>query len=338
MNSPKEQNTATQLFKELKQKQIAPLYLFFGEEDYLIEQYADAVLAAALNPGDQDFNLDVLYANECDGATIVNAAAAYPMMAERRTVIVREIHLLDEQSQTLLLKYAQKPSPTSCVILTSSKSSDAGSAIKKLRALAFTVEAKPLYENQAPQWIKNHVKERGYTISEEAVSLLQINVGVSLRRLASEIEKIGLLLKGRTEISVEDVEAIVGSAKEFTVFELGDAVADKKLDKSLHVLDRLLELGESPVGILAMLIRHFMLLAKAKEMAGSRTQREEIAKLLKINPFFVEKYLQQSAKYKREHLAQIFAVLLRADQHLKSSYQKPRLVLELLIFEIYSTA
>lgn len=336
MNSPKEQNTATQLYKDLKQKQIAPLYLFFGEEDYLIEQYADAVLAAALKSDDEDFNLDVYYGNECDGATIVNAASAYPMMAERRAVVVREIHLLDEQSQAMLLKYAQKPSPTSCVILTSSKSSPAGT-LKKIRPLAFTVEAKPLYENHIPPWVKNHVKALGYTITDEAIGLLQINIGVSLRRIASEIDKIELLLKGRTEISVEDVEAIVGSAKEFTVFELGDAVAEKKLAKSLHVLDRLLELGESPVGILAMLIRHFILLTKTKEMIGSRTQKDEIAKLLKINSFFVEKYMQQSARFKREHLAQIFSLLLRADQHLKTSYQKPRLVLELLIFEIYST-
>jgi DNA polymerase III subunit delta len=333
LNSPKEQNTAAQLFKELKQKQIAPVYLFFGEEDFLIEQFTDAVHEAALQPGDKDFNLDIFWANEYDGAAIVNAAAAFPMMAERRLIIVKEIHLLDDKSQALLLKYAQKPSPTSCVILTSSKIT---AAVKKLRPLAFSIEAKPLYENQAPQWIKSHVKTRGFTISDEAIGLLQLNVGVSLRRLASEIDKIELLLKGRSEISIADVEAIVGSAKEFTIFELGDAVADKKLDKSLRVLERLLELGESAVGILAMLSRHFILLAKSKEIAGRRAQREEIAKLLKINAFFVEKYLQQSTKYKHEHLAQIFILLLRADQHLKSSYQKPRLVLETLIVEIYS--
>lgn len=335
MNATKVKGSETLLFNSLRQKEFYPLYLFFGEEDYLVEQYVDAVLAAALAPEDKDFNLDIFYGNETDGAAIVNAASAFPMMAERRLVIVREFHHLDNPAQNLLAKYAQNASPTTCLILTSSEFTSTSSVIKKLSPFGFAVEAKPLYENQAPAWIKSHAKNRGLDISDEAVALLSANTGVSLRRLASEIDKIELLLGDRKAIEVADVEAVVGSSKEYTKFELGDAVAEKRLEKSLRILNRLIEWGESPTSVLSMLTRHFVMLVKAKELSSARVSREEIAAALRTNPYFVGKYLQQTGRYTREHLAEIFALLLQADQHLKSSYQKPRLTLELLIFEIY---
>ena len=335
MNAAKGKGSETQLYNSLRQKEFCPLYLFFGEEDYLVEQYADAVIAAALAPEDKDFNLDIFYGNETDGATIVNAASAFPMMSERRVVIVKEFHHLDNTAQNLLVKYAQNASPSTSLILTGSASALTSSIVKKLLPFGFAVEAKPLYENQAPTWIKAHVKKRGLDIGDEAVTLLAANTGVSLRRLASEIDKIELLLGDRKTIGVADVEAIVGSSKEFTKFELGDAVAEKKLEKSLRILNRLMEWGELPTSVLSSLIRHFFMLAKAKELSTARVSREQIAEALRTNPYFVGKYLQQANCYKREHLAQIFALLLQADQQLKSSYQKPQLTLEMLIFEIY---
>jgi len=336
VSAAKEQKSSASLFKSLQDKNFFPVYLFYGEEEYLIEEYTDAVLSAVLQPGDADFNLDILYANDCDGAAIVNAAASFPMMADARVVVVKDFHALNEKSLSLLLKYVEKPSATTRLLLCSSELRAASAVIKKLTPYGFSLEAKPLYDNQIPPWIKNQLQKRGYTISDEAVAMLQANVGNSLRRLLSEIDKIELHLQGRKDIHIEDVETVVGLSKEFTVFELSDAVAEKKIKKSLRILNRLIDLGEPPIAILAMLTRHFVIIAKAKEMAAAKTQRDEIAKTLKIHTFFIDKYIHQTQLFTREHLTHIFSLLLNADQALKSSYQKPRLVLELLILEIYS--
>ena len=326
--------TAAQLQADLKNKAIAPLYLFYGQEDFLVAGWIKAITEKVLQPGDKDFNFDLLYANETDGAAIVNIAMSFPMMADKRLIIVRDFHHLKEKCIKLITAYLQKPSVTSCVVLTTSKFGASNAVVKAWSKLCTSIEAKPLYENQIPPWIKSHIKDRGFTITDEAVNLLQMNAGNSLRRLASEIDKVELVLKERRQIQVDDIEAVVGTSKEFNVFEFADSVADKNQQKSLRILSRLLELGESPIGILVMLSRHYTIVVKAKEMALARARKDEMSSSLRVNPFFVDKYVRQAGKYNRAQLGDVMQFLLKADQHLKSSYQKPKLILESLIFEI----
>ncbi len=336
MNKATDKYSTTQFHADLKAQHIAPVYLFYGEEDFLIKQFAAAVQKAVLQPGDEDFNLDIFYGNETDGAAIVNAAMSFPMMAEKRLVVVRDIHHLNDSSMQLIAKYAEKPSESTCLCLTASKLNGTKSAVKKLKQFSKSLEAKRLYDNQIPGWIQTHVKNRGYSITEEAAGLLHINVGNSLRRISSEIDKIELLKKDDKKIVVEDIEAIVGSTKEFNVFEFCDSVAAKELEKSLRIVNRLLELGESPIGVLVMLTRHYTILTKTKEMLIKKASKGDMAKSLQVNPYFVDKYIQQARLYRRDHLQQIFEFLLVADRHLKMSYQKPKLIIESLLFEIYS--
>lgn len=331
-----EKYSATRFKADLKKGALSPVYLFYGQEDYLIESWTTALQKALLQPGDEDFNFDVFYGNETDGAAIVNAAMSFPMMADRRLVIVREFHHLKEKNIKLILSYAKKPMASSCLVLTSSKLKGTNSVVRSLSKLCPAIEAKPLYDNHVLPWITSHVKERGYSITVQAANLLQMNAGNSLRRLASEIDKVELLLKERTEIDVPDIEAAVGASREFNIFEFADAVVDKNQARSLSILKRLLELGESPIGMLVMLTRHYSIIAKAKDMIRLHTRKDEMSKSLKINPYFLEKYLRQAAKYNRNQIAAVIQLLLEADQHLKSSYQKPKLIIETLIFEINS--
>lgn len=331
MSKPK--NTETDFYQKLEKKDFSPVYFIFGAEEFLIQQYTDDLLRAALADQDRDFNLDIFYANECDAATVVNAASSFPMMAERRVVLVRDLHQMPEAGLKLLLSYAAKPSPTTCLVLSSAKMDAASGFVKKLPETVYALECRPLYENQIPQWLTLYVKKRGYSITPEAVSLLQAEIGASLLRLASEIEKIELLLEGRKVIEAADVEKVVGSSRQFTVFELRDALGERNAPKAVRTLNRLLEVGEKPVGIVASLFTHFASLAKAKEL-DRQSPKEMLAAALKVNPYFVDKIFYQANRYSTEQLDQVFSLLLEADQQLKSSAQKPELILQLLVMEI----
>ncbi|MDZ7346584.1 MAG: DNA polymerase III subunit delta, partial [candidate division KSB1 bacterium] len=141
------------------------------------------------------------------------------------------------------------------------------------------------------------------------------------------------LLEGRKVIEAADVEKVVGSSRQFTVFELRDALGERNAVKAVRTLNRLLEVGEKPVGIVASLFTHFASLAKAKEL-DRQSPKEMLAAALKVNPYFVEKIFYQANRYSTEQLDQVFSLLLEADQQLKSSAQKPELILQLLVMEI----
>ena len=322
--------------KEINAKNIGPVYLIAGPEDFIIERATQKIQQASIVPGTEDFNLDILYGNETDGSQIVNIAMSYPMMAERRTVIVKNMHLLSTSAIDVLVKYVQNPSATTCLILTALKLDFRKSSMAKIKEKSIFIEAKSLYDNQVPEWIRSFVSEQNLKITDDAIRLLHASTGSSLRRISTEIEKIKLNLLEKKLVEIADVERVVGISREYNVFEFCDAVGSKKTAKSLKILGGMLQLGEIPSGLLAMLNRHFTIISKLQELKKQKFRREQIAKELKINPFFVENYSKQAELFSYSQIAKVFDLLLEADFQLKTSYQKPKLVMEMLLIKLGS--
>jgi DNA polymerase-3 subunit delta len=324
-----------QLHKDWGAGRFAPAYLFYGQDDFQIDLLCDALTGKAVVPGSEDFNYDQLYGNETDGARIVNIASSYPMMAERRVLMVKNIHQLPAADLELVAKYCQSALPSTCLIMTAAKIDARRSVWQQLLQHAGSVELKPLYDNQVPDWLRKRVGQAGLTITEEAIRMLQGLTGSNLRQLESEIEKIKINLGPSRQIQEADVERVVGSSRQFSVFELCDAVGQRKIKSSLAIVDHMITQGEQATGILAMLTRHFLILAKLNGMKDRRLPAESLAKALKIQPFFLKNYAAQAANFSGAQLRTAFSYLLEADAQLKSSYQKPFMVLEMLLFKLH---
>ncbi|MBN2357022.1 DNA polymerase III subunit delta [candidate division KSB1 bacterium] len=320
--------------KNWRQGQFEPVYFFYGEEDFLIEHLCRTCVQLAVDPASRDFNLNVIYGSETDGATIVNYASAYPMMAERRVVLVKNINQLKAADLDLLIKYVQRPLASTCLVLTADKIDARKATYKRLLENSSHVELKQLYDNMVPDWIRQYVQDLQLSISEEAIRMLQGTVGNSLRRLATEIEKIRINLQDRSRIEVGDVENVVGSNRQFSIFELCDAIGRRKILQSLLILRHLIRQGETPTGIIAMITRHFIILSRLKAAKTRRAADQSIARDLHIHPFFLKNYSMQAASFSPQQIAAAFEHLLEADQRLKSSQSKPGLVMELMILNL----
>ncbi len=324
--------TAQKLTQDIKKKKFAPVYLFYGEESFVIEKFVQDIIKNALEPGNEDFNLDILYGNETDGAKIVNIAMSYPMMTDKRVVLVKNIHMLKTPSLELLLKYIQNPAKTTCLLLTCVGLGN--KHLKEIDKICTSFYAKPLYDYQIPEWIQDYLAGKKMTITNEALRLLHASAGNSLQNLSMEIEKILLNTGDRERIETADVEAVVGASKQYNVFELCDSVGYKKLQVSIHILNHLLQLGESPGLIISMLNRHFTRLLITKELNVHKTNEQEMARVLKVHHYFVKNYIRQAGFFSNRQLKNAFSLLLETDELLKSSGQKPRMLLELLLLKL----
>ncbi|HOT98668.1 MAG TPA: DNA polymerase III subunit delta [bacterium] len=311
-----------------------PVYLFYGQDDFQIELIVEALIRKAVEPGSKDFNFDPLYGNETEGAQIVNLASAYPMMAERRVVLVKNVHLLPAADLELVARYAKSALASTCLVLTAAKIDARRTVWQQLLQNSVNVECRPLYDNQVPDWLRRRLSHAGLTITEEAIRMLQGLAGSNLRQLESEIDKVKINLGERKRIEVGDVERVVGATRQFSIFELCDAVGQRRIDASLVIVDHMLTQGEQPTGILAMLTRHFVILSRLNAMKDRRLPPESLAKALKIQPFFLKNYAAQANNFSAAQLRSAIGYLLDADLQLKSSYQKPRLVLELLLLRL----
>jgi DNA polymerase-3 subunit delta len=328
--------TVDQFKNEINKQKVAPVYFFYGEEIFFIEHLTKLLIKKAIEPGTEDFNIDILYGNEVDGARVVDVSLSYPMMAPRRMVVVKNIHSMSQNHLNLIEKYVNHPSLSTCLLLTSEKADIKKSIFQKIMKKSVVVEARSLYDNEIPAWIRSYLKEKDYTIADDALRLLHAYVGKSLKEISSEIEKIFVNLGNKKNIEKKDVENVVGSLRHFSIFDLCDAIGNKNIKKSIYILNQMLQMGEAPTAIISLIYRHFAILTKVKELGQRKTKHNEIASVLNLRPAFINNYLQQTQNFSVEQLKSALSYLLEADESLKTSYQKSRLTLELLVIKIIS--
>ena len=322
------------LKREIDAGNLVPVYFFFGEENFLINQLTKKIVEKGIDPATKDFNFDILQGEEVDGASIVATASSFPMMADRRVVVVKAIQKLSTSDKKLLLGYVQDPLTSTCLILTAGKVDRRQSFYSSLTSHAHWAECKILYEDQAIDWVKQWFRRNGVTLSHEGANLLIQQVGTSLWHLYNEAEKLLTFSWGEKELGWEHVAAVVGFSRQYNTWEFTDAIGRKEFKRGMILLERLLEAGQSPVGIIVSLSRRINLLTRLRAMMDKGMVPNAIAKGLNLRPYFLKLYMDQAGRYSVEELESSVRALLQADLSIKMGYLEPNMALTLLIHHI----
>lgn len=322
-----------------REGRFQPLYFFYGDEPFLIEELQDLLLERALAPHERDFNLDIAYGPDTDAQRVLALCAAWPVMSERRVVIVRDFEKLKDNR--LFKNYAEQPNPSAVVALVcGSKPNHARHPYRALRQHAVSMESKPLYSNQTPGWIKQRAKKHGYEMTQEAAQMLADYTGNDLGAVVREIEKLGTYIGERTTISPNDIVRASGHSRELNVFELQKAVGERRAQDAFRIMERMLQRASNERGealmIVAVLNAWFMKLWKLSA-CGSSMPRKDMARHIGVSPFFLKDYLTGLRRYKAPAIRNAFAVLLATDYELKGgSARSERLVMTLMLRKILS--
>jgi DNA polymerase-3 subunit delta len=199
--------TLASILKDIKARKLAPVYLLHGEEPYFIEQISDAIESNALSESEKVFNQIVLFGKDVDARTVIDYCRQYPMMSQYKVVIVKEAQMMNSDQFLALEPYIEKSSPTTILVLCYmyKKVDGRTSMMKTAKSKAFVFESKKLYDNQVPAWIESEVKEQGMSIDAEAVEVLFEYIGNDLPRIANEITKLKIGLKGERQIRASAV-------------------------------------------------------------------------------------------------------------------------------------
>ena len=315
---------------------IGPLYLFVGKEDFLVDECTRLIINKLVLPEMRGFNLDVMYGSKSEAKDVVAHASSYPMMGDRRVVIVKEFEklVIGETAKEVVGNYVQHLLDSTCLVLVSSEPDFRKRPFTDLKKIAKVVSCDPLYDNQVPAWISALVRSKKKEASPEACRMLQAYVGNSLRSLDNEIEKLLIYIGERKEITGEDIAAVVGASKGYTVFDLQNCVGKKDTKGAMTVLARMMEAGESPQMIIVMLTRFLTVLLRISELKQRQVQESQFAAELKISPYFLKQYLEFHSNFSQSHIEHGFRSLLSADTTLKSTMSDPRLVMDLLVYSL----
>ena len=327
-----------ELIRGLKQGKILPLYLFFGDEEFLLQEAVDLIISAVVDPGSRDFNFNTVYCKGTSGNEIVNLCQALPFMAERRLVIAREIEALKATDLEELAAYLQSPSPSTCLVLISNQPRfEKKAIIAPVEANGAVVRFFALLDRDMPGWIESWVRRQGLSIQRDAMQYVWQTLGNDLQAINNELEKAVIFVKERKTITYDDVKQVVGNFRDYTPFDLADALGKKDREAAFLILSRLIQEGESPVGLLGSIAWNFRRLMNAKAMESAGIGIEEIKKKHRIIFHQAASFQAQLRSYTLGELETAIEVLLNADQALKSSGLNGRLVLERMILRLCGT-
>lgn len=326
-------NYAT-LIKEIKKGSFAPLYLFFGEEKYLMEEITRDIYQRLVDPNLKDFNYRLVYADEEDAFTIVDEAKTLPFMSERKLIVVKNIDRLKKGDDEAFIDYCLNPCQKSCVIFMGADIDRRRKFFQVLSQNGVAIRFHPLSERDLCQWIKKRLLEHHLKISEEALSYLVNFIGNDLKTINNELEKIISFVGERKEVVLEDLEAVTGDIHHRSIFELSSSIGWKREGDALRLMGRILLQGESPLKILGLISYQFRSILLTKFLLKKGYSSQKISKELGIPPTFVKEYIEQAKVYDFAELRRCIKELLSIDLKLKSSRLSPKIILESLILKM----
>ncbi len=327
--------TSDQIETAFRHQNFKPLYFMYGEETYLIEQAQQWLIEHALTPHERDFNLDVIYGAEAEATQVLAQCASYPMMAERRVVIVRDFEKL--KGNTLFQHYAEKPNPSAVVLLACrTRPNLSAHPYRALKQHAAWAEFKPVKQHEMGAWVTRYLKDRGYRLEPDAAAMMADTIGTDLQTAVSEADKLIVYAAPRTTLTREDVLQAAGHSREFNVFELQKAIGEGHYPQAATIAEQLLQQSSNESGealrVVAILSAYFVRLQKLVYCQHKRMPERMMAAEVGVSPFFLKEYLMSARRFPQPRLDAAFAALLAADYELKGgSARSARLIMLLLL-------
>lgn len=301
------------IIKDIKAKKFEKIYFLHGEEAYYIDAITDAIVENALEEHERDFNQFISYGKDSEPLSIISQAKEYPMMAERRLVVLKEAQ--DFKGMEDLLPYFESPSDqTIFVINYKYKKYDSRKKTMKAAAkngLVFNSEKVPEYK--LVDWMSNFVKSKGFGITPKANMLLAEFLGNDLSKISNELDKLQILLEKGTTINEVHIEENIGISKDYNVFELTNAIGIRDVHKANVIVDYFSHnpKASSIVPIVSNLFNHFSRLMKIHFLGNQ--SREALATALKVHPFVVGQLTNSAKIYNPKKVAANIAILHEFD-------------------------
>ena len=234
---PEKKNTGTSyetIMRDLKARHFSPIYILMGDESYYIDKISDYIAEHVLRPEERDFNQTVVFGSDISASQIVDSAKAFPMMAEKRVVIVKEAQNL--KGTEPLVKYFKQPVVSTVLVLCHKN----GSIDKRKKIIpaaqvggAVIFESKKLYERELPGFITSYFMQHEITVEQKAAQMIADHVGADLHKLTSELDKILISFsEAERMVTPEIVEKEIGVSKDFNAFELRSAIIQRDVYKA----------------------------------------------------------------------------------------------------------
>jgi len=321
--------------RTLAEQKPAPVYFFYGPEEYRIKRAVAAVKSKILKEADPETGWTVYDLAETDFSQIIADVRTVSFFSGLRGVAVTNLTVdagrgekaypLDDEDQKRLMEYLKNPSPDVVLLLITEKADMRKKFWKELAAESKTVN----FETKDQKRLVTEILlESGLQFDSESRKWVMENFEHSCRQLESEFQKLEVYLGGQKKVSLSDLEECMNAPRTESVFNLTGAIASGKVDESLQLLNMLKNQGEFLQMVMAMIARQFRILLILKSLSGQNLPQAELARRCGVVPYFLGEYQKQVKNFSLAKLKWILHRLSSADIKMKSSSFDGWMILE----------
>ena len=322
------------LNEDLKTGQLKQVYLLFGEEGYLKRQYRDRLTRALLPEGDT-INYACYEGKGTEIREVIDLAETMPFFAEIRLIVFENTGFFKSGGNDLA-DYIKEMPESACFLFVENEVDKRSRLYKTVKAKGRAVELGFQDEGTLKRWVAGIVRNENRQAGEQTIAYFLNKTGTDMENITKELEKLFCYTLGRDTITKEDVDAVCVTQISNHIFDMVDAVAQKKQRRALELYYDLLALKEPPMRILFLMIRQYRILLQVKGLLKSGYGRKEIASKAGLHPFVAGKYMDQAKHFPTKELRAILEEGAVLEQSVKTGKLTDHLAVELFLVKYSS--
>lgn len=325
---------------------LKPVYLFHGQERYLIDQYLHKMIDTYVPETYRDFNLVVFDGEKTSLDEILDACETVPFFSDCKVILVKNTSYFRNKKANLstseekrLLDYYANPSESSHLFFISNHTIDKRKkVVKDIDKVGRIVEYSKLNPQIFPRWVHKKIKQYNSDISSdllryliERISYLDKNSTKTLLDVDNELKMICSSVQA--EVTKEAIHDFVKKPLDADIFMMVDALGNKRAETAIKIMHELVKNGQAMQLIFSMVFRQFRLLKKVKMLIKEGYNQAAIAKLLNVHPYAIKKVMKQVHMFNEKQLTLILEKCSDIDYKSKSTALDFNLAVETLIVE-----
>lgn len=307
--------------KNRLQKEVKNAYLVSGDDFYLFEK-ALGMIRGALNINFSDMNISYFDDDNFTIKKVVESCDLMPVGDERRLVVLKYVTKVTDGDKKVLEEYLERPNEFCTIVIL-----DFAGKFESIKKNIDFVDAKRMDKTMVSRIVFSNLEKRGKKISPEALDALIDACNGYLTRIENELDKICYYTLQDELITKKVIDELVTKDLEYTVFELTEALAERKADKAIKLLD----LMKNEQGTLSLISNHFRRLfyISVSDMSNS-----ELASYLGVKEFAIIKAKKQVNNFSKIQLKKIINLIEEVDYFTKTGKMQAENGLFYLVFNI----
>lgn len=322
--------TYNQAKNALAQGEIPAFLILHGEDRFQARELI-RYLRSSLETRNNYRTEYVEWEEESQGAEIFKSLETLPLGGAVRIVVI------DNPDVSALKSYLRVSNPRLVAVFLLEKKPKKKDMIDVENG--WVVECQPLKGKNLIRWLQEEAASRGKKLPTAVAEYLRFACGENTALLSQEIEKATLYLgQEQREITVGVFQDVGSRTTERTLFELVDAVAERRGSAALEVMKELLAQGKPPVLLVSMISRHFIQMLEAYWLLEEGLPPRELSGVMDVHPFVAKKLMKQLRSYHLSEIEKILEGLLELDLSLKKGRGAPDLLMAAFIGEFCTSS